>query len=77
MKRLDREILEQYPLNKGELARMYSPNVCRKSALRLMNSYIHRARGLLPALEELGYSPSAHNFTRRQLELVLLYLGEP
>ena len=68
---------DEYPLNKGDLAMMYSPNVCRKSALRLLNAYIHRARGLLPALEDTGYSHSARHFTRRQLELVLEYLGEP
>lgn len=68
---------DEYPLNKGDLALLYSPNVCRKSALRLLNAYIHRAKGLLPALEATGYSRAARNFTRRQLELVLEYLGEP
>lgn len=77
MKHIDRQILMEYPLNKGELAQMYSPHVCRKSALRLLNSYIHRAKGLLSALEEAGYSHHAWHFTPRQLELVLMYLGEP
>lgn len=69
--------VDDYPLNKGSLAMMYSPHVCRKSALRLLNQYIHRAKGLLSALEETGYSHSARHFTKRQLELVLEYLGEP
>ena len=77
MKHIDRQILNEYPLNKGLLAMMYSPNVSRKSALRLLNRYIHDAYGLLEALEATGYSHSARNFTRRQLELVLLHLGEP
>ena len=77
MRSLGKETLAQYPLNKGDLAQMYSPNVCRKSALRLMNSYIHRAHGLLPALEAMGYSHAAHNFTRAQLDVVLQYIGEP
>jgi hypothetical protein len=77
MKHIDRQILNEYPLNKGLLAMMYSPNVCRKSALRLLNSYIHRAKGLLSALEETGYSHHARHFTPKQLELVLLHLGEP
>ena len=63
MTRIDREILSQYPLGKADLARLYSPNVCRKSALRLMNKYIHNAKGLLPALEAMGYSRAAHHFT--------------
>ena len=77
MKRTDKEILSQYPLNKAELAQMYSPNVCRKSALRLLNKYIHGAKGLLPALKALGYSRAAHNFTRAQLDVVLQFIGEP
>lgn len=77
MKHLDREILMSYPLNKGLLAMMYSPHVCRKSALRLLNKFIHNAHGLLDALEQVGYSRAARNFTRRQLELILLYIGEP
>ena len=69
--------VREYPLNKGLLAMMYSPNVCRKSALRLLNAYIHRAKGLLSALEETGYSHHARHFTPKQLELVLMHLGEP
>ena len=69
--------VSDYPMNKGDLAQMYSPHVCRKSALRLLNQYIHRAKGLLPALEATGYSRSARHFTPRQLALVLEYLGEP
>ena len=72
-----RKFADDYPCNKGDLALMYSPNVCRKSALRLLNAYIHRAKGLLPALEATGYSHHARHFTPRQLELVLLHLGEP
>ena len=68
---------DAYPSNKGDLAQLYSPDVCRKSALRLLNAYIHRAKGLLPALEATGYSRSARHFTPRQLSIVLEYLGEP
>ena len=48
-----------------------------QSALRLFNQYIHRADGLLPALEATGYSRSARHFTPKQLAFVLMYLGEP
>jgi hypothetical protein len=65
------------PLVKGDLAQMYSPTVCRKSAMRLLNKYIHRAKGLLPALEATGYSHAAHSFTRKQLGLIIEYIGEP
>lgn len=69
--------LGNYPNNKGDLALLYSPHLSRKSALRLFNQYIHRADGLLPALEATGYSRSARHFTPKQLAFVLMYLGEP
>ena len=71
------QLLGDYPNEKWKLALMYSPHLSRKSALRLLNQYIHRAKGLLPALEATGYSRSARHFTPRQLALVLTYLGEP
>ncbi len=71
------QLIGNYPCKKRELAALYSPNVCPKSAMRLMNAYIHRAKGLLPALEAVGYSHHARHFTPKQLALVLEYLGEP
>ena len=71
------QLIGDYPNEKYRLAMMYSPHLSRKSALRLLNSYIHRAKGLLPALEDTGYSRAARHFTPRQLALVLEYLGEP
>ena len=71
------QLIGNYPNRKRELAMLYTPGVCPKSALRLLNAYIHRAKGLLPALEATGYSHSARHFTPRQLALVIQYLGEP
>ena len=77
---MDKKVIQfiaDYPKEKWRLAMLYAPGVCRKSALRLLNAYIHRAKGLLPALEDTGYSHSARHFTPKQLALVLEYLGEP
>lgn len=77
---MDKKIIQRlgnYPNEKWKLALMYSPHLSRKSALRLLNQYIHRADGLLEALERTGYSHSARHFTPFQLALVLEYLGEP
>lgn len=71
------QLVGKYPCQKRELARLYSPNVCPKSALRLLNQYIHKADGLLEALERTGYSHHARHFTPMQLALVLQHLGEP
>ena len=65
------------PQEKGELAQLYSPTATRKSALRLFNKYLHRAHGLLEALDEVGYIPAARHLTRRQVEVIVEYLGEP
>ena len=77
---MDLKIIQRvgnYPQNKGDLALLYSPHLTRKSALRLLNGYIHRADGLLEALEKTGYSHHARHYTPKQLALVLMYLGEP
>ena len=77
---MDKKIIQRvgdYPNEKWKLALMYSKHLSRKSALRLLNQYIHRADGLLEALEKTGYSRAARHFTPKQLALVLMYLGEP
>ena len=77
---MDLKIIQRvgnYPQNKGDLALLYSPHLSRKSALRILNQYIHRADGLLEALEKTGYSHSARHFSPFQLALVLSHLGEP
>ena len=77
---MDKKVIQRvgdYPNEKWKLAMMYSPHLRRKSALRLLNAHIHRAKGLLPALEATGYSRSARHFTPKQLALVLEHLGEP
>ena len=77
MDKKELQLIGNYPYRKRELAMLYAPGVCPKSALRLFNSYLHRAKGLLPALEAAGYSRAARHFTPKQLALVLTYLGEP
>lgn len=77
---MDKKVLQrvgEFPRSKAELAMMYSPDVCKKSALRLLNAYIHRADGLLTELEKTGYSHHARHFTPLQLAIVLSHLGEP
>ena len=62
---MDKKIIQRvgnFPQNKGDLAQLYSKHVCRKSALRLLNSYIHRHLGFLnPRLIRRGFqNPHAH-----------------
>ena len=39
---------------KGELAMMYSPRAKYESAIRMLNRYLHRCRGLLDELMAMG-----------------------
>lgn len=62
---------------KGELAMLYSPRAKYESAIRMLNRYLHRCRGLLDGLTALGYRPDDRRFTRPQVQLIFDYLGEP
>ena len=64
-------------LTKSELAQLYVPGAPRSSALRLLHKYITTAHGLLPALEQVGYQRTSRRLTRRQVQLIFEYLGEP
>ena len=62
---------------KGELAMLYSPRAKYESAIRMLNRYLHRCRGLLDELMSLGYRPDDRRFTRPQVQVIFDYLGEP
>ena len=64
-------------LTKSKLAQLYFPGAPRSSALRLLHKYIISAHGLLPALERVGYQRASRRLTRRQVQLIFEYLGEP
>ena len=74
-----KENMEQsiHSYTKSELAQLYFPGVPRSSALRRLNRYINNAHGLLPALLATGYRVNDRHFTRRQVQLIFEYLGEP
>ena len=64
-------------LTKSELAQLYFPGAPRSSALRLLHKYITSAHGLLTALEQVGCQRASRRLTRRQVQLIFEYLGEP
>ena len=66
-----------HSLTKSELATMYFPIGSTSNALRRLNRYINNAHGLLPALLATGYRVNDRHFTRRQVQLIFEYLGEP
>lgn len=70
-------VIEIRPYTKSELATLYFPIGSTSNALRRLNRYIHHAHGLLPALLATGYRVNDRHFTRRQVQLIFEYLGEP
>lgn len=62
---------------KAELAHMYNPDMSYSSALRTLRLWIEHNKKLLQELKKLGYIPSQHIFTPKQVEIIFTYLGMP
>ena len=62
---------------KSELAEAYGPNLCYRSALNRLATWIRTNHKLTEALKETDYRPSQRMFTSRQVALIFEYLGEP
>ena len=64
--------------SKGALAMMYFPDARSvKSATNRLARWLKLYVGLLPALQETGYTPKQKRLTPRQVEIIFYYLGEP
>lgn len=64
---------------KFSLALQYFPDQIDNSdsAIRRLMRWINNTRGLPEALAAAGYSRFQHSFSRRQVEIIVEYLGEP
>lgn len=62
---------------KSELAQLYLPTVTPCAARRTFNAWITLSPGLTDRLKSLGFSPSSHYYTPRQVQLIVEALGEP
>ena len=65
------------PYYKSELAQAYAPDVCQKTALNRLATWIRTNKQHPAALRETDYRASQHMFTSRQVALIFEYLGEP
>lgn len=74
---IDDEEQRMHALGKQELACMYFPNATPANAVRMLNRYLYRAHGLMSELEQVGFRIKDRHFTRRQVQLIYEYLGEP
>ena len=64
------------PYYKSELAQAYAPDVCQKTALNRLATWIRTNKKLTEALRETDYRASQHMFTSRQVALIFVsYTG--
>ena len=64
-------------LGKGELARLYLPDMSEHSATNRLSQWIHGHRQLMEKLSETGYYKHQRLLTPRQVSLIVQFLGEP
>ena len=61
----------------GRLALLYYPDRGYKRAVHLFRQEIRETRGLLEALQAIGYRGNERILTPRQVQVIEDYLGEP
>lgn len=62
---------------KSELASLYHPYMSAESAMRKMRRWINYNPELKAQMEALSTSRTDHQYTPRQVGLLVKYLGEP
>jgi hypothetical protein len=60
----------------GNLAMLYYPDRTYKCALRLFRREFELTKGLLPALEAVGYRQNQRILSPRMIKVIEEYLGE-
>lgn len=69
--------LSRNRLQFGNLAMRYYKGKNYKTALKSFRQEIRDTRGLLQALQDVGYRDNQRILNKRQLEVIEDYLGEP
>ena len=69
--------LSRNRLQFGNLAMRYYKGKNYKTALKSFRQEIRDTRGLLQALQDVGYKDSQRILNKRQLEVIEDFLGEP
>lgn len=68
-------VLRSYP--KAELALLYFPGNDPDSAVRNLRRWIMRQPEIMAAFEAVGYDKKLHSYFKREVEIIVKYLGEP
>lgn len=61
----------------GRLALLYYPDHGYKRAVHLFRQELRETRGLLQALQDVGYKGNERILTPRQVQVIEEFLGEP
>ena len=62
---------------KQELAMMYFPDLSKESAGKNLRRWIHKCTELCREQEALGYDKNRKFYLKREVRLIVEYLGEP
>ena len=63
--------------NKGELAMLYFPDRNKANASRMLLRWIHHCKGLVPELKKHGFGLPKRFYSKKEVEIIVKYLGEP
>lgn len=63
--------------SKMEMARMYNPMLCDRTAQRTLLNWIAHNTSLTACLKKLGFKNTDRMFTPKQVGALVEYLGEP
>ncbi|WP_455591816.1 DUF4248 domain-containing protein [Bacteroides sp.] len=62
---------------KAELAQLYNPDLSPGLALQKLYRWMRKNVLLTQALQEAGYNKYRHSFLKREVRLIVRYMGEP
>ena len=72
--------MEEFKLQaytKADLAQLYSPHSQEATALQNLYRWMKRNQPLMNELEAVGYNKYRHSFLKREVSIIVKYLGEP
>lgn len=62
---------------KVELAQLYCPGLAPVLALQKLYRWMRKNTALTQALSDVNYNKYRHSFLKREVRLIVYYLGEP
>lgn len=70
-------VFELRPYRKTELALMYFPESTKETAVRLLLRWMKEDAKIMEELNAMGYNKHRQYLLKREVEVIVKYLGEP